>query len=240
MSLMLKWSIGIMRVIVFTAGLLFIAFIVLGFTHYPFRVYHWLGTSEGDKNVNPEYIVVLGGGGMPSKFALIRTYFSGRLWMKYREADIIVALPGDIRDSASSLMLMKKELIVRGVDPARITIENKGTNTRSQALFIYDRLSEQNRVPPIALVTAPEHMRRAVLTFRKAGFEKIAICPAFESALEADLFFKDDELGGKRDFVPGIGSSIGIRYRFWIHLKYEVMILRECAALLFYDLKGWI
>jgi hypothetical protein len=83
-------------------------------------------------------------------------------------------------------------------------------------------------------------MRRAVLCFQKAGFEKVNGLPAFENALEADLTFTDDELGGNKTGVPDVGKSINARYQVWNHLKYEILIAREIAALSYYRLRGWI
>jgi hypothetical protein len=83
-------------------------------------------------------------------------------------------------------------------------------------------------------------MRRAVLTFRKAGFTRINGLPAFEDALEANLLFKDEDLGGNKLPMPDIGGSISVRYQFWNHLKYEILIARELSALGYYKVRGWI
>ena len=83
-------------------------------------------------------------------------------------------------------------------------------------------------------------MRRAVLVFKKAGFKNVNALPAFENALEADLFFKDEDLGGNKLPVPEIGNHTSVRYQFWNHLKYEILIAREMAALGYYRLRGWI
>ena len=34
--------------------------------------------------------------------------------------------------------------------------------------------------------------------------------------------------------------DINLRYRFWTHLKYEILIIREFSALTYYKLSGWI
>jgi hypothetical protein len=83
-------------------------------------------------------------------------------------------------------------------------------------------------------------MRRAVLVFRKAGFTRVSALPAFESAIEAKLFFEDDQLGGNKILVPDIGGNTEVRYQFWNHLKYEILIAREMAAMGYYKLRGWI
>ena len=93
---------------------------------------------------------------------------------------------------------------------------------------------------PVILVTSPDHMRRAILTFKKVGFTNISGIPAFEESVDFNLQFNDEDLGGRNRFIPDIGHNTQIRYRFWIHLEYEVFILREIVALGFYNLKGWI
>jgi uncharacterized SAM-binding protein YcdF (DUF218 family) len=132
---------------------------------------------------------------------------------------------------------MKKELAVRGVQPENISFESEGTNTRAQALNCAKLL---NIKTPVLLITSPEHMRRSVLCFQKAGFEKVNALPAFENALEADLKFDDDKLGGNKTLVPDVGENINARYQLWNHLKYEILIAREITALAYYRLRGWI
>jgi len=102
------------------------------------------------------------------------------------------------------------------------------------------QLARQPKIKPsILIVTSPEHLRRAVLAFRKAGFIKVDGIPALEEAIESDLSFKGRRLGG-RLWVPDIGNNITLRYQFWTQLHYEELILRAVFALGYYKLKGWI
>jgi hypothetical protein len=64
--------------------------------------------------------------------------------------------------------------------------------------------------------------------------------PTFENAIEANLYFDDAKLGGNKTFVPEVGGNIEVRYQFWNHLKYEILITRELFALGYYKLRGWI
>ncbi|MFH1936694.1 MAG: ElyC/SanA/YdcF family protein, partial [Bacteroidota bacterium] len=91
----------------------------------------------------------------------------------------------------------------------------------------------------VLLITSPEHLYRAVLTFRKAGFEQVNGLPAFESDVESDISFSSKKLGGRR-WVPDVGESITLRYQFWTQLQYEILILREWMAIGYYWLMGWI
>ena len=218
-------------------GFFFLVCIALALTEQPFWGYHWLGTSQAELKWKPDVIIFLGGGGMPSQSNLMRGWFVGNAAKSFPEALVIVAMPGDISDSLSSPRIMKNELILRGVKPEKITFEPEGTNTRAQALNCKKLTNTQT---PVLLVTSPEHMRRAVLCFRKVGFEKVNGLPAFENALEADLKFEDDKLGGNKTIVPDVGESINARYQLWNHLKYEILIAREIVALGYYRLRGWI
>ncbi len=89
------------------------------------------------------------------------------------------------------------------------------------------------------LVTSPEHMRRSLLCFRKAGFEQVCGLSAFENAAEADFSFRDDDLGRNPVLVPDVGSNLQLRYQVWTHLRYEIMFTREMLALVYYRLRGW-
>ena len=230
----------ILRSVLFGFGILFFVLIVLSFTALPFWGYYWLGTSNSKITEKPDYIVLLGGGGMPSESNLMRAYFVFNAARQFPESRIVISIPGDTADLTSTARLVAAELIGKGIDQNRIFFEQVGTNTRMEALRLQKLNGEELTRKAILLVTSPEHMRRSVLVFRKAGFTRIGALPAFEKALEADLTFKDDELGGNKKFVPNVGGSISLRYQFWNHLKYEILIAREMTALGYYKLRGWI
>lgn len=227
----------ILRNFLLLFGFFFLICIVLAFTTLPYWGYHWLGTSKSELKWKPQTLILLGGGGMPSESNLIRSWYLEKAAKTFAGANIIIAMPGNLTDSLSTPQLMKKELELRGLKPGRITFENKGTNTRAQALNCQGIIKMQS---PVLLVTSPEHMRRAVLCFRKAGFEKVNALPAFENATEANLAFRDDELGGNTILIPDVGQSINMRYQVWNHLKYEILFAREITALAYYRLRGWI
>ena len=218
-------------------GMFFTICVLIALTTGPYWGYHWLGTSKSELNRKPEFIILLGGGGMPSQSNLMRSWYTAKASKSFTDAKVIIAMPGNLSDSSSTPQKMKEELVFRGVDAANILFENEGTNTRSQALNC-ERLVKFNS--PILLVTSPEHMRRAVLCFEKAGFQKVNALPAFENAAEADFSFKDDELGGNKALVPDVGKNMNMRYQLWNHLKYEILIIRETFALTYYKLRGWV
>lgn len=230
----------ILRAALVIFGVLFLVFLSLSFTTLPFWGYYWLGTSESKISGKPDYIVLLGGGGMPSESNLIRAYYVCEAAAESPESRIVISIPGDTTDKKSTARLVAAELIRKGIEQNRIFFEEVGTNTRSQALLLQNLNGEKLTSKSILLVSSPEHMRRAVKTFRKAGFIRVSALPAFETALEGNLLFKDKDLGGNKLPIPDIGGSISVRYQFWNHLKYEILIAREIAALGYYKLRGWI
>lgn len=218
-------------------GIFSAAALVLALTSAPYWGYHWLGTSKSELRETPQYIVLLGGGGMPSQSNLMRSWFTAHAARNFPDAKVIIAMPGNVQNSASTPRKMKDELVLRGVDERSILFETQGTNTRWQALNCAQMIASDT---PILLVSSPEHMRRAVLCFRKVGFEKVNALPAFENAAEANFSFNDDALGGNELPLPDVGQSINLRYQVWNHLKYEILLSRELFALFYYRLRGWI
>ena len=93
--------------------------------------------------------------------------------------------------------------------------------------------------PGILIITSPEHLCRAVQTFKKAGFRKVDGLPAFEIAIESGLLF-DDRLIGGRKWMPAIGKNLTLRYQFWTQLHYEELVIREWLAMAYYKMNGWM
>jgi uncharacterized SAM-binding protein YcdF (DUF218 family) len=227
----------ILKYILFFFGGLFLILFIFCLTTVPFWTWYNLGTKHAGIHRPPEFIVVLGGGGMPSESGLMRTWYASRAGNHFYRSKIIIALPGDTADSLSSVCQMKEELVLRGISGDRILFESSGTNTRAQALNIAS--SRVTRNASLLIITSPEHLYRAVRAFRKVGFLLVDGLPAFETAIESELSFDDRLLGGKK-WLPSIGKNITVRYLFWTQLHYEELILREWLAIVYYKLNGWI
>lgn len=222
--------------IIITFGVIFIAIILLSFTNLPFWMYYDLSISNKKLASPPKYIVVMSGSGIPSASGLMRTYHASAIAKIHSNAEIIITMPGNTTDKTSACYLMKKELLIRGIEHQRILFENIGTNTRSQAQEVR-KLIKGN--PSLLIITSPEHIYRSLATFHKIGLTKATGHAAFEKAVEASLLFDDDALGGNK-MLPNIGNNSQLRYQFWSHLKYQILVYREYAAIFFYKLKGWI
>jgi uncharacterized SAM-binding protein YcdF (DUF218 family) len=223
----LKWFLWI-------SGICLIVFIIFSFTDLPYFAYHRLGTANAELTAKPDYIVVLGGSGMPSPEGLIRTYYAAIAANKYKEAKIIIALPDDKEDSMRQLRLMAEELMVKGIDSSRIAYEPDGFNTHAQAVNIARITDIEAKNKTVMLITSPEHMYRSVGTFRKAGFSKVEGIAAFEKPV--DEYLISDKEKTKEIRV----RSLAIRYNMWSYMNYELLVLREYFAIIYYKLKGWI
>lgn len=227
-----------LRYLLVSAGSIFTFCLIFAFTTGPFHVYHWLGTSQSAFRFKPTHLVVLGGGGFPGESALLRCWYTSQLIRTYPEIRILIsqaaAVSGDsVPNTAEAIRL---ELLLRGADSSRISFLNPCRNTREEALQAKASLPEEAHA---VIITSPEHMRRAIKCFRKAGIETIGGVPAFPDPGMADLLYQDGDLGGNRPPLPGIGRSTQLRYQVWNHLHYQLICGRELLALGWYALRGW-
>lgn len=219
-------------------GLILLAAIALCFTQIPWRAYEWLGTDKQVLAEEPDVLVMLGGGGVPSESGLMRSYVLAEAARLFPNAMVAVAMP-DTNDISS--IRMKEELVLRGIKAERILWEDQGRNTREQATRLRQMLYADGLDPVVVLVTSPAHMKRSLLTFRKAGFEKIFPQTEFGVSMASNLSYVREDLGAEPAVpMPDIGQNEMLRYHFWSNLSIEVRVLHEFAALAYYRLMGWI
>ena len=232
-----KWLrifLSIFKNFIYTLGYFFLFLIIFAFTRIPYDVHRWLGLHHSSYDFTPDYIIFLGGSGMPSESNLMRLFYVSRLATQYPDAKIIIAHPKD----TLVISAMRDELMTNDVDSLRILVEKNGTNTREQALQLTSFEKGINQ-KPILLVTSPENMYRTIRTFRKAGFAKVGGQSAFENAMFVDLSYNHKQIGGKK-YIPDISANTNLRYTFWNYFKLEITCLREFTAILYYKLNGWI
>lgn len=229
-----------LRIPLLISGGIFIISLVLAFTTVPYYAMYRLAVANVKPVKDPFAVVLLGGAGMPSENGLMRCYYTAEYALRYPKSQVVVVIPGDLADSTDSPQLFANELKIMGVNKERISFEHKGRNTRQQALNLWQRWQLMGTDKQVLLITGPEHMYRAVATFKKAGFTNVTGAPTFESSIGEDMIqFNDKELKGNRN-IPAIGHRPQVRYQFWNHLKYEVDVGREVFAIGYYRLKGWI
>jgi uncharacterized SAM-binding protein YcdF (DUF218 family) len=219
-------------------GIIFSIIIILAFTEQPFWWYYNLGRSNSVYKFKPDTYVLLGGAGMPSESNLIRAYYTVQLAKKNPNTNIIVSLPEDSAFNNSSSQLLQDFIKKNGIDSSRILAEKKGKNTREQVIQIaknYPYLNKKN----VVIITSPEHMYRSINCFKKLNFLNVGGEPCFEQEIESDLLYDDNQLGGRKNSIK-VGNSMQLRYQFWNHLKYQILVYREYTAYLYYKLRGWV
>lgn len=214
--------------------------IIFSFTTGPFYLYYWLGKSNSEYRFSPKHIILMGGAGYPSATALLRSYYASELFKKHPGCDIYVCQPSSIGLSVdkSDAYKISRDLITRGVDGSKIYLELIGKNTREEALEIA-KINPQLKNENCVLVSGPEHMKRAVAVFQKAGFKNIGGEPTFDLCGPTNLLYSDKSLGGNKN-LPSIGQETQLRYQFWNHFVYQIICYRELMAITWYWLRDWI
>ncbi len=234
-----KWLKYIFRRFLLLLGFITFIAIIFSFTDYPFWAYYWLGTHNAELNSPPDVVVLMGGGGMPSPDGLIRCYYAAEIGHLYPESNIIIAIPADTAlEEESPELLIDAELKMRGIDSIRILFEPEGFSTRTQALNIYNLLGKEAADSlALRIVTSPEHMYRSVAAFRKVGFSEVGGAPSFEEDIKESLLVRKKKTAEEeRQELRGLS----IRYNMWNYLKYEITVLREFCAIIYYKIRGWI
>jgi len=218
--------------ILYGSGTFFLSMLLLSFTDIPFNAYYRLASTKSVLVSKPDFIVILGASGMPSPEGLIRTYYGAEAADKYKNAKIIIAFPyNEGADSLLQLNKMARELTLKGIDSARIEYEPFGYNTRTQALNISKKSSVQKNKVSLLIISSPEHMYRAIKTFKKVGFTKVGGLAAFEKPIDE---IKLESKENKRSI------ALSLRYNMWSYLHYEILVLREYVAITYYKINGWI
>jgi uncharacterized SAM-binding protein YcdF (DUF218 family) len=218
-------------------GVIALLMLVLSFTSLPYHAYHRLGTSGGELQQTPDYIVVMGAGAMPGGAALMRCHYAALAAKSFPQAKVIItmpAAPGDFLNSTGYEMY--RQMALYGIAPDRFRFETKGTNTHTQACDM--RLMQgitNNDV--LLIVTSPEHIYRSVRTFNKCGFTNVAGLPAIQAAFDTELLLDPDE---RDKAITTPGRNVSLRYNMWNYLKLEIDVLREYVAIAYYKIKGYI
>lgn len=217
----------------YALGVFSIFFIVLSFTDIPYKAYYSLASVEDQLEERPNYIVIMGGDGMPSPSGLMRTYYGVQSAKDFPAAKIILALPFNQYDSTRQLDLMKKEFIKNDIDSSRIVYEPNGFSTRSQAIEIKENLADTSS--SLLIVSSPEHMFRCIAVFKKIGFKKVGSNPSFEVPSDEDQLKKEDEKLKEKSI-----KFLSLRYNMWSYMQYEIIVIREYLAISYYWFKGWV
>ena len=172
------------RTVLAVAGVIFLLQILCAIIGPPDWFVHWLNATELEPRETPRYVIVLGGGGIPSPSSLQRTYYAARFGRGLTNTVFIVALPSDNNPNVNSVGRMRDELVMRGIPATAIRMETHGRNTHEQAVNVAHLLGPDSLHEPVTIVSSDFHLRRAVLLFRKAGFTRVSALAANSTGAE--------------------------------------------------------
>ena len=208
--------------------------LVFAFTDLPYNAYHDLAVRKDTLTASPETIVIMGGDGMPSPNTLMRLYHAAEAAIEFKKASLVLAMPYNkgAEDSLRQLKMMARELELKGVSGNRVRFEPWGYNTRTQALQLA-KMIDLNR--PLLVISSPEHMYRALASFRKVGFRKVGGRAGFEVPSDEERLKAKEDQDENEDV-----QNLNLRYNMWSYLQYEIIVMREYAAITYYWFKGWI
>ncbi|MEI7481081.1 MAG: YdcF family protein [Elusimicrobiota bacterium] len=182
--------------------------------------YAYLPPSE----LKADAVVLLGGGireGAPEPFgipelscvSLERALVASRIYHRYKLPVIVTG--GALFSSGSEAVAIKKQLISLGVPRENIFTEEFARDTRENAVFS-KKICDEKGYTKIAIVTSAYHMRRAVWSFKNAGFKDAVPYPAaYKTSKLAKYYYVD--------FLPG-------------SLEHLRIAMQECLGLVFYKI----
>ncbi len=206
-----RWSLFLLGLSVFLA-------VICG---VPRGLYRWLSVGGASVPESVDYIVVLGGGGIPSGSGLMRTYCGAEAAGLYTNAKCIVSLPTDIDIEDSNVGRMRDELVMRGVRRERVLIESRAHDTFQQSIEIKHMLGEGFEKTHLLIVTSPSHLRRSKMCFDAQGFENVYVSAAREVGADADM-----------------GTTKTLKFFLWCNAADWIKVSRELCALGYYKVLG--
>lgn len=172
----------------------------------------------------PEIIVVLGGGlladGSPDASTVRRAEAAAALALERPLAAVIASgagpLPSEPQHAAASARPRGPEaghlariLTERGVDPARIHVEDESMDTLGNAVLTAARYLRELTPRPLLLVTSPFHARRAAWAFERAlpGWE-IRSHPSAEGPEDAPRRLNEPAFHlNNQELIEGVASG---------------------------------
>lgn len=233
----MKIILSIIKWTLLCCGAMFLIMGILAFTPVPFYMHRNLGenvVSEKDSvsKFFPDYIVMFGGAGMPSKSNLLRLFYTAEYAKRYKKPVILV----HPKDSVCQVE-MTRFLVNYGISKKRIYYMTGGGNTRSQVISLADTFPHLKN-SSLLIVTSPEHLSRTLKCMEKCKFKHIRGAASFEETVDFDTRLTREKLQGNT-FVPTV-NNLNLRYTYWNYLELEIICLREYFAIAYYWIKDWI
>lgn len=168
-----------------------------------------------------DVIVLLGGGvygkvpdmtgtGAPSEEMYGRIVTAVRLQKKL-DVPIIVSGGKVFEHKEAEAPIVRRFLLDLGVAPQKIIVEERSRDTFENAQYTKELCRELRLKRPV-VVTSAYHLKRAVLSFRKAGMEVTPFPASFKSAQGKQYDWTDYLPGDYRRVAAAVHEYLGIAF----------------------------
>lgn len=174
---------------------------------------------ELPKNLDGDVLIILGGGiddeapdisgmGTPSPPLLQRIVTAVRLH-KRLNIPILATGASFTRTEVSEASIIKRYLLDLEVPQDLIILEDKARDTFENAVFTKTFCDQFGFRKPV-LITSGHHMKRAVLSFKRAGLNVIPFPAAFKSFNTKEFNWRDILPNDYRDMFLALKEYIGL------------------------------
>jgi len=177
--------------------------------------YAYLPPSE----LKADALVLLSGGireGAPELFgvpelsgvSLERTVAAAAIYRRYKLPIIVTG--GAVFSAGSEAGMIKQYLVSLGVPPGSVFAEERARDSWENAVFAKE-LCEEKKFKTAAIVTSAYHMKRAVWSFKKAGFKNAVPYPvAYKTSRTPEYYYIDFLPGSLEDLRAAIHEYLGL------------------------------
>jgi len=156
-------------------------------------------------------IVILGGGAYNT--GILKEDSTKRLltgFVLHKQTNLPIILSGGASIGAlPEAEIMKELLLTLGVDKSKIHTDVNSKDTEENAQEV-KKLCERLRCRRVVLVSSAYHMRRAVLSFQKAGLEVVPYPTDFKRDMRYNLYSLLPKMGVFADSYKALREYLGL------------------------------
>lgn len=104
-------------------------------------------------------------------------------------------------ENISEAECMYRILTEKGIDPQRLYLEDKSTNTSENIAFSKKIIEENNLSTDTAIVSSDYHLKRATMICSKNGLKNVAVISASSTYFDKPTFYLRELLGVVKEFI---------------------------------------
>ncbi len=154
------------------------ALLILGFALFLVMEIPVIIDAQGDKDVDADYIIVLGAGvngSVPSLSMVNRMTPTIEYLESHPDCKAILTGGQGQGEDISEAQAMFDYLTARGIDPGQLIMEDKATSTEENLKFSFEIIGSQLESSTIAVVSSEYHLHRAKTMAKMLGVEVYGI-----------------------------------------------------------------